>query len=147
MRGCAAVGGVPGGLIGAGEGLGSHDAEQVQAGGVLGAGFGGEHDDVHFGVGCGEDVAVYGDGAGERVVDGLAHGTVLCDVAAVPQPREVLVLLSERPAHLGEVTTDLNGNRGHQSVAEGAGIIVKMATIGAHGPTGTFADRNGTMPW
>ena len=29
----------------------------------------------------------------------------------------------------------------------GAGIIVKMATIGADGPTGTFADRNGTMPW
>jgi hypothetical protein len=24
---------------------------------------------------------------------------------------------------------------------------VKMATIGADGPTGTFTDRNGTMPW
>jgi NAD(P)-dependent dehydrogenase (short-subunit alcohol dehydrogenase family) len=47
----------------------------------------------------------------------------------------------------GFTATDLNGNRGHQSVAEGAGIIVKMATIGADGPTGTFADRNGTMPW
>jgi len=32
-------------------------------------------------------------------------------------------------------------------IEAGAGIIVKMATIGADGPTGTFADRNGTMPW
>lgn len=47
----------------------------------------------------------------------------------------------------GYTATDLNGNRGHQSVAEGAEIIVRMATIGADGPTGTFTDRNGTMPW
>ena len=47
----------------------------------------------------------------------------------------------------GFTATDLNGNRGHQSVAEGAEIIVRMATIGTDGPTGTFADRNGTMPW
>jgi NAD(P)-dependent dehydrogenase (short-subunit alcohol dehydrogenase family) len=47
----------------------------------------------------------------------------------------------------GFTATDLNGNRGHQSVAEGAEIIVRMATIGADGPTGTFTDRNGTMPW
>jgi NAD(P)-dependent dehydrogenase (short-subunit alcohol dehydrogenase family) len=47
----------------------------------------------------------------------------------------------------GYTATDLNGNRGHQSVAEGAQIIVTMATIGPDGPTGTFTDRNGTMPW
>jgi NAD(P)-dependent dehydrogenase (short-subunit alcohol dehydrogenase family) len=47
----------------------------------------------------------------------------------------------------GFTATDLNGNRGHQSVTEGAQIIVTMATIGADGPTGTFCDRNGTMPW
>jgi len=47
----------------------------------------------------------------------------------------------------GFTATDLNGNRGHQSVAEGAQVIVKMAAIGADGPTGTFTDRNGTMPW
>lgn len=47
----------------------------------------------------------------------------------------------------GFTATDLNGHRGHQSVAEGAEIIVRMATIGADGPTGTFQDRNGTMPW
>jgi NAD(P)-dependent dehydrogenase (short-subunit alcohol dehydrogenase family) len=47
----------------------------------------------------------------------------------------------------GFTATDLNGNRGHQSVADGAEIIVKMATIAADGPTGTFADRSGTVPW
>jgi NAD(P)-dependent dehydrogenase (short-subunit alcohol dehydrogenase family) len=47
----------------------------------------------------------------------------------------------------GFTATDLNGNRGHQTVAEGAEIIVKMATIGPDGPTGAFQDRNGTMPW
>ena len=47
----------------------------------------------------------------------------------------------------GFTATDLNGNRGHQSVAEGAEIIVRMATIGADGPTGTFRDRDGAMPW
>lgn len=47
----------------------------------------------------------------------------------------------------GFTATDLNGNRGHQSVAEGAQIIVTMATIGPDGPTGTFTDRNGVMPW
>jgi hypothetical protein len=31
-------------------------------------------------------------------------------------------------AEPGFTAADLNGNRGHQSVAEGAGIIVKMAT-------------------
>lgn len=47
----------------------------------------------------------------------------------------------------GFTATDLNGNRGHQSVTVGAQIIVTMATIGADGPTGTFCDRNGAMPW
>jgi hypothetical protein len=32
-------------------------------------------------------------------------------------------------------------------MTEGAEIIVRMATVGADGPTGTFQDRNGTMPW
>jgi NAD(P)-dependent dehydrogenase (short-subunit alcohol dehydrogenase family) len=47
----------------------------------------------------------------------------------------------------GYTATDLNGNRGHQSVTEGTDAIVKLATIGSDGPTGTFQDRNGTVPW
>jgi NAD(P)-dependent dehydrogenase (short-subunit alcohol dehydrogenase family) len=32
-------------------------------------------------------------------------------------------------------------------VAEGAEILVRMATVGADGPTGSFLDINGTVPW
>jgi hypothetical protein len=32
-------------------------------------------------------------------------------------------------------------------VEEGTDAIVAMATIGADGPTGTFVDRTGAVPW
>jgi NAD(P)-dependent dehydrogenase (short-subunit alcohol dehydrogenase family) len=47
----------------------------------------------------------------------------------------------------GFTATDFNGNRGHQTVTEGTDALVKLATIGPDGPTGTFEDRNGTLPW
>jgi NAD(P)-dependent dehydrogenase (short-subunit alcohol dehydrogenase family) len=47
----------------------------------------------------------------------------------------------------GYTATDLNSNRGHQTVTEGTDIIVKLATMDSDGPTGTFQDRNGTVPW
>jgi NAD(P)-dependent dehydrogenase (short-subunit alcohol dehydrogenase family) len=47
----------------------------------------------------------------------------------------------------GYTATDLNHNSGHQSVTEGTDAIVAMASIGADGPTGTFSDREGPVPW
>jgi NAD(P)-dependent dehydrogenase (short-subunit alcohol dehydrogenase family) len=47
----------------------------------------------------------------------------------------------------GFTATDLNGNRGTQTVTEGTDAIVSMATIDSDGPTGTFQDRHGTVPW
>jgi NAD(P)-dependent dehydrogenase (short-subunit alcohol dehydrogenase family) len=47
----------------------------------------------------------------------------------------------------GYTATDLNGHRGTQTVAEGTDAIVAMATLDADGPTGTFADRGGVVPW
>lgn len=47
----------------------------------------------------------------------------------------------------GYTATDLNGNSGPQTVTEGTDAIVAMATVGRDGPTGTFTDRNGTVPW
>ena len=47
----------------------------------------------------------------------------------------------------GPTATDLNGQTGPQTVEEGTDAIVKMATIGKDGPTGTFTDRKGTVPW
>ena len=47
----------------------------------------------------------------------------------------------------GYTATDLNSNSGHQTVTEGTDAIVAMASIGADGPTGTFTDRDGDVPW
>lgn len=47
----------------------------------------------------------------------------------------------------GYTATDLNSNRGTQTVAEGSEIIVAMAKLDSSGPTGTFVDRHGTVPW
>jgi len=47
----------------------------------------------------------------------------------------------------GYTATDLNANRGAQTVTEGTDAIVRMATIGPDGPTGTFVSREGPVPW
>jgi NAD(P)-dependent dehydrogenase (short-subunit alcohol dehydrogenase family) len=47
----------------------------------------------------------------------------------------------------GYTATDFNGHRGTQTVEEGAEAIVRMAELDASGPTGTFVDRRGAVPW
>jgi NAD(P)-dependent dehydrogenase (short-subunit alcohol dehydrogenase family) len=47
----------------------------------------------------------------------------------------------------GYTGTDFNDHRGTQTVQEGVEAIVAMAQIGPHGPSGTFVDRHGTVPW
>ena len=47
----------------------------------------------------------------------------------------------------GYTATDLNHHSGHQTVQEGTDAIVAMASIGPDGPTGTFTDRHGIVPW
>ncbi|MEV0384674.1 SDR family NAD(P)-dependent oxidoreductase [Nonomuraea sp. NPDC050643] len=47
----------------------------------------------------------------------------------------------------GFTATDLNGQRGTQTVEEGAEIIVRMAQIGPDGPTGGYFDAAGPLPW
>jgi NAD(P)-dependent dehydrogenase (short-subunit alcohol dehydrogenase family) len=47
----------------------------------------------------------------------------------------------------GYTATDLNNDSGPQTVIEGTDAIVAMAKIGPDGPTGTFSDRYGTVPW
>ena len=47
----------------------------------------------------------------------------------------------------GPTSTDLNGIKGKQTVQEGTDAIGRMATTGQDGPTGTFTDRKGTVPW
>jgi NAD(P)-dependent dehydrogenase (short-subunit alcohol dehydrogenase family) len=47
----------------------------------------------------------------------------------------------------GYTGTDFNDHRGTQTVAEGTDAILYLATLPADGPTGTFQDRQGTVPW
>jgi NAD(P)-dependent dehydrogenase (short-subunit alcohol dehydrogenase family) len=47
----------------------------------------------------------------------------------------------------GYTATDFNDHRGTQTVAEGAEQIVRMAEIDQSGPSGTFSDRHGAVPW
>ncbi|HUX70120.1 MAG TPA: SDR family NAD(P)-dependent oxidoreductase [Cellulomonadaceae bacterium] len=47
----------------------------------------------------------------------------------------------------GYTATDLNGHRGTQTVEQGAVAIIRMARIGADGPTGTLVDAAGAEPW
>ncbi|AQW49701.1 SDR family NAD(P)-dependent oxidoreductase [Streptomyces violaceusniger] len=47
----------------------------------------------------------------------------------------------------GYTATDLNAHTGHQTVEEGAEIIVRMAQVGPDGPTGGYFDIEGALPW
>lgn len=47
----------------------------------------------------------------------------------------------------GRCATDLNGHAGERTAAEGAAIIVHLATLPEDGPTGGFFDQNGRVPW
>jgi NAD(P)-dependent dehydrogenase (short-subunit alcohol dehydrogenase family) len=47
----------------------------------------------------------------------------------------------------GYTATDLNGHSGYQTVEEGTDAIVTLAQIPPDGPTGTFVDRKGAVPW
>ncbi|MBB4637634.1 SDR family NAD(P)-dependent oxidoreductase [Longimicrobium terrae] len=47
----------------------------------------------------------------------------------------------------GFTSTALNNFRGTRSLEEGAREPVRLALIGDDGPTGTFSDENGPVPW
>ena len=47
----------------------------------------------------------------------------------------------------GFTATALNDFKGPRTVEQGAREAVRLALIGADGPTGTFSDENGPVPW
>ena len=47
----------------------------------------------------------------------------------------------------GPTNTGGQFKNGAQTIQEGTDAIVRMATIGTDGPTGTFSNRNGVIPW
>ncbi|MET8162233.1 SDR family oxidoreductase [Sphaerisporangium sp. NPDC005289] len=47
----------------------------------------------------------------------------------------------------GFCATDINNFRGHRTAAQGAAVVVRLATLGADGPTGGFFSEDGPVPW
>jgi NAD(P)-dependent dehydrogenase (short-subunit alcohol dehydrogenase family) len=47
----------------------------------------------------------------------------------------------------GYTATDFNDHRGTKPVEQGAEAIVRMAELDGSGPTGTFVDEDGPVPW
>ena len=47
----------------------------------------------------------------------------------------------------GYVATDLNGHRGTRTPEQGAAVFLELATLPDGGPTGTFSDETGVLPW
>ena len=78
----------------------------------------------------------------------VAYGSSKAAVTALTvQYSKALPGIRINAADPGYTATDLNGNSGTQTVEEGTDAIVRLATIGADGPTGTFQNRDGHMPW
>jgi NAD(P)-dependent dehydrogenase (short-subunit alcohol dehydrogenase family) len=50
-------------------------------------------------------------------------------------------------ANPGFTATDLNQNRGHQTVEQGAAETIRLALLGPDGPTGGFFETGGALPW
>ena len=84
----------------------------------------------------------------ESKVNSLAYCSSKSAVAMVTlQYAKGLPDIKVNCADPGATATDLNGFRGRQTVQEGTDAIVKLATIGRDGPTGTYISREGAMPW
>ena len=47
----------------------------------------------------------------------------------------------------GYCATDINGNSGPRSAAQGAVAAIQYATIGPDGPTGGYFNDEGRIPW
>ncbi|MGA7420195.1 MAG: SDR family oxidoreductase [Acidimicrobiales bacterium] len=47
----------------------------------------------------------------------------------------------------GFTATDFNNHRGHRSVEQAAVVAVRLACLDDGGPTGTFQDEDGIVPW
>ncbi|WP_205301944.1 SDR family oxidoreductase [Nonomuraea montanisoli] len=47
----------------------------------------------------------------------------------------------------GYVDTDSNNHTGHLTPAQGAAVVVRLATLGVDGPTAGFLSEDGPLPW
>jgi NAD(P)-dependent dehydrogenase (short-subunit alcohol dehydrogenase family) len=84
----------------------------------------------------------------EHRIVGLAYPSSKSAVNMITsQYAKALPAFRVNAADPGYTATDLNGHSGTQTVTEGTDAIVALATVAPDGPTGTFVDRAGAVPW
>jgi NAD(P)-dependent dehydrogenase (short-subunit alcohol dehydrogenase family) len=84
----------------------------------------------------------------ESTIVGLAYPTSKSAVNMLTtQYAKALPGMRVNAVDPGYTSTDFNEHRGTQTVQEGVEAIVAMAQLAANGPSGTFVDRHGTVPW
>ena len=69
----------------------------------------------------------------------------LVAVQFAKEPRDTPVKVNA--AASGFTATDLNGHSGTRTVEQGATAAVRLATLPDDGPTGSFFDEDGVVPW
>ena len=103
---------------------------------------------VNVASGLGSETLVRDESRVESSVQALAYCSSKSAVVMVTtQYAKALPNLRINAVDPGYTATDLTGHSGPQTVTEGTDAIVAMATIGPDGPTGTFTDRHGVVPW
>ncbi|WP_432718012.1 SDR family NAD(P)-dependent oxidoreductase [Staphylococcus equorum] len=86
----------------------------------------------------------------ESKVNALAYSSSKSAVTMLTvQYAKALVDMQINAADPGSTNTDLVGDFSNnaKSVKKGTDAIVELATIDENGPTGTFINNEGTMPW
>ncbi|HTJ81154.1 MAG TPA: SDR family oxidoreductase [Polyangiaceae bacterium] len=85
-----------------------------------------------------------------RGVGGVAYGpskTALNAVTVAFAQELAETRIKVNAACPGYTATDLNAHSGPRTVEEGARTPVRLALIGDDGPTGTFSNDDGPIPW
>ena len=85
-------------------------------------------------------------GIGRAVAEQLAgaRSRRLGEEVAATLPGRLAVANAAAP---GFCATDANAHTGTLAPADGAAVVVGLATLGAGGPTGGFFGKDGAMPW
>ncbi len=84
----------------------------------------------------------------ESSISGLGYPTSKSAVIMLTlQYSKLLPTMRVNSVDPGYTGTDLNGNRGRQTVTEGTDAVVTMAKTDSDGPTGTFSDREGLIAY
>jgi NAD(P)-dependent dehydrogenase (short-subunit alcohol dehydrogenase family) len=84
----------------------------------------------------------------ESTLIGLAYPSSKSAVSMLTsQYAKALPAMHVNAVDPGYTDTDFNGHRGTKPVEQGAEVIVRMALVDGHGPTGAFMDEDGVVPW